>query len=161
MSRNHRPINRKLGATSVVRPIEVFKQLEEMAANNNGNVSNKQQTYAKMQELQKSIVTKPMGYDMQQKNLILKAPKKKNKNLPGTKLLIKMAKERENDKLKYDIINHKASHSTKILPWNNIDNNDNNDNIYNDSDNNVNDVNDINDNININKIINDIMSDLL
>lgn len=106
MSRNHRPINRKLGATSVVRPIEVFKPLAEMAANNNGNVSNKQQTYAKMQELQKSMVTKSMGYDMQQKNLILKAPKKKNKNLPGTKLLIKMAKEREKDKLKHNTIKY-------------------------------------------------------
>ena len=92
-----RPVNSRLGARSIDRPIEVFKPLAQLAANNAGNVSNKQQIYAKQQAM---MALKPQGYDMEQRNLILKPPPRKKKTLPGTKLLIKLARERENDKIR-------------------------------------------------------------
>lgn len=61
---NQRVINRKLAATSIVRPIEAIKPPEPT----------------------------------QTKNVILKPKPPPNKNLPGTKLLIKLAKDREKQK---------------------------------------------------------------
>jgi hypothetical protein len=64
---NSRIVNRRLAASSIVRPIEAIKQ--------------------------------PIpGSDQQRKNVILKPKPKPNKNLPGTKLLIKLAQERQKQK---------------------------------------------------------------
>ena len=93
----HKLPNSRLCAKTIVRPIEVFKPLVALAADNTGNVSNKQQMNAmQMQmQMQQKQYGGNQGYNMEQRGLILKPPPKKKKNLPGTKLLIKLDKERK------------------------------------------------------------------
>jgi hypothetical protein len=96
MPGHHKHVNSRLCAVSVVKPIEVFKPLAEMAATNTGNVKNPQQIYQQQQQLYQQKQQQMAMEQGGRKNLILKAPKK-NKNLPGTKLLIKLAKQREKE----------------------------------------------------------------
>lgn len=95
MPRYHKHVNSRLSAVSVVKPIEVFKPLANMAATNSGNVKNQQQIYQQQQQLYQQK-QQQMAMEQGRKNLILK-PEKKNKNLPGTKLLIKLAEQRQKE----------------------------------------------------------------
>jgi hypothetical protein len=81
MSNKSRVVNRRLCATSVVRPIEIMK---------------------------------PPNPD-QPKNIIVKPKKKPNKNLPGTKLLIKLAQERQKQKEKQQLMNEESKIDDNII----------------------------------------------
>ena len=77
LNNKSRVVNRKLCAISVVRPIEAMKPLPpNQSGQSSGRVS------------------------LNPKNVILKPKPKPNKNLPGTKLLIKLAQEKEKGKKK-------------------------------------------------------------
>lgn len=101
----YKSVNRRLGAKSVTRPIEAFKPLAALAADHAGNVISKQQIHA-MQAASANMgpmfSTKSQGYDMQQRGLIQKPQPRKKKNVPGTKLLFKLQKERDRER-EYEI----------------------------------------------------------
>lgn len=88
---NQRVVNKKLAAISIVRPIEVIKPPGVDPR------TNPPMPMPGMKQMHK------INNDIVPKNVILKPLPKPNKNLPGTKLLIKLAKDREKKKEKKEI----------------------------------------------------------